>query len=136
MTGRWTATIRLPPATIGTTNVNAPKMINIAAGGPFAPDASPSSFAAAGLVAVEHLTSDTGIATALADIKSLLGSAGSLSGLLAPIVTKVETAINSELSKLAAADTPLDRALVIAADKLAHELGVDEAFLDELVAGL
>ena len=58
------------------------------------------------------------------------------SSLLAPIITKVETAINTELSKLAAADTPLDRAIVIAADKLAHELGVDEAFLDELVAGL
>ena len=33
-----------------------------------------------------------------------------------------------ELCKFAAADTPLDRALVIAADKLAHELGVDEDF--------
>ena len=32
--------------------------------------------------------------------------------------------------------TPFNFALAIAADKLAHELGVDEEFLDELVAGL
>jgi hypothetical protein len=72
----------------------------------------------------------------LADIKALFDSGGSVSNLLSPVVTKVENALNAELAKLAAADTPLDKEIVTAADKLAHELGVDEASLDELVAGL
>jgi hypothetical protein len=119
-----------------TNNVNAPQIVSIQVGGPFAPEPSLSASLAAA-PALPDGASPAGagqIETALADLKPLAGSAGDLTSAPSPLAIELETDLNGSLSGLAAADTPLDRAIVTAADDLAHDLGVDEQLLDELVA--
>jgi hypothetical protein len=69
-------------------------MISIGSGGAFAPDASPAEVPSSSK-SISLPTGDAGIATALADIKSLVGSPDNLYGLLGPIIAKVEKAANT-----------------------------------------
>ena len=124
------------------------KFIKIAANTPLAPDASPA-IAPAITVAPTSTTpaaglssGDTGLASGLA---ALLGSlkTGSLPPLRLDLLASQLKHVNLNtgaaatiFEALAAADTRLTRSILVEADKIADELGLDDTLLDTLLGDL
>ncbi len=126
------------------------KFIKIAANTPLAPDAAPSvapdvSVAPAvtsGTSAAAAGSGDTGLASGLA---SLLGSlkTGTLPPLRLDWLSSELTNVNLNsgaaatiFEGLAVADTKLTRSILVEADKVADELGLDDGLLDSILADL
>ncbi len=112
--------------THGTTVKTGLNLIQLGTPGPFAPDGAPA------------VASDTGVVSALASLSS------TSSPVVIPpwIVDRLSHLdLNSGpiaryLRHLANEDTPRAREILVAADEVADSLGLDDALLDELVAGL
>ena len=123
------------------------KFIKIAANTPLAPDASPSvapdlSVAPAVTAAPASSGGDTGLASGLTSLLNSLKT-GTLPPLrLDWLASRLENVnLNSGVAAtifeaLAVADTKLTRSILVEADKVADQLGLDDTLLDSILVDL